>query len=144
MTGASSASIKLAYNITSSTTGIFTDPAKVYLDKSKQDGSEETSQLKLHGQAALASAKSTNRLAVGAFKGGMVDVPLALAEGFRNAPRLWGEDVKEQQEINGWKSGAAVAGKVRTGHVSVSKKKMGAFILIYLITSPLHMVCTMA
>ena len=44
----------------------------------------------------------------------MVDVPLALAEGFRNAPRLWGETVKEQEEINGWKSGTAVAGKVRS------------------------------
>ena len=70
----------------------------------------------LHGQAALASVRSIDHLAVGAFKGGMVDVPLALAEGFRNAPRLWGETVKEQEEITGWKSGAAVAGKVRIDH----------------------------
>ena len=42
----------------------------------------------------------------------MVDFPLAVAEGFRNVPRLWGRKVKEQEEISGWKSGAAVAGKV--------------------------------
>ena len=92
--------------------GIFADPVKVYLDNPK-DGAEGKSQLKLSGEAALASVKSTNHLAVGTFKGGMVDVPLALAEGFRNTPRLWGEKVKEQEEITGWRSGATVAGKVR-------------------------------
>ena len=64
------------------------------------------------GSAALASAKSTGNVVVGGIKGGMVDVPLALAEGFRNAPRLWGDSVKEQEEIDGWKSGGVIAGKV--------------------------------
>ena len=104
----------MASDITSSTVGIFADPVKVYLDNPK-DGAEGKSGLKLSGEAVLASVKSTNDLAVGTFKGGMVDVPLALAEGFRNTPRLWGENVKEQEEITGWKSGAAVAGKVRIG-----------------------------
>ena len=94
--------------------GIFTEPVKVYLDNQKP-GSEGKSQRNVHGQAALASVKSTNNLALGAFKGGMVDIPLALAEGFRNTPRLWGEKVVEQKPIDGWKSGAAVAGKVRIG-----------------------------
>ena len=94
---------------------MFADPAKVYLDNHK-NGSEEKSQLKLHGQAALAFVRGTNHLAVGTFKGGMVDVPLALAEGFRNTPRLWGQTVKEQEEITGWQSGAAVAGKVCIDH----------------------------
>ena len=44
---------------------------------------------------------SIGSLAVRSFKGGMVDVPFALAEGFRNAPRLWGERVEEQEEIDG-------------------------------------------
>ena len=111
ITGASSAGARLASDITTNTAGIFLDPVKVYLDKDK-NGGEGPSQLKLGGQAALASAKSIDHLAVGAFKGGMVDVPLAIAEGFRNAPKLWGQSVKEQEEITGWKSGAAVAGKV--------------------------------
>lgn len=94
---------------------MFTDPVKVYLDSNKSE-SEPTSQAKLHGQAGLAFAKGVNHLAVGTFKGGMVDVPLALAEGFRNVPRLWGENVKEQEKITGWKSGATVAGKVSLVH----------------------------
>ena len=116
MTSASSAGFRLASDITSSTVGIIADPAKVYMDNHKK-GSEGTSQLKLHGQAALASARSIDHLAVRSFKGGMVDVPLALAEGFRNAPRLWGETVKEQEEITDWKSGTAVAGKVSAIHL---------------------------
>ena len=83
----------------------------MYLDKEK-NGSEGKSQLKLGGEAAFASARSVDHLAAKSFKGGTVDIPLALADGFRNAPRLWGEKVEEQQEITGWKSGAAVAGKV--------------------------------
>ncbi len=106
---------RLASDITTSSYGIVADPVKVYLDDQKE-GSEDKSQLKLHGQAALASAKSMDHLAVGALKGGIVDLPLAVAEGFRNAPRLWGETVKEQQEITGWKSGAVVAGKVCVDH----------------------------
>ena len=105
----------MASGLTTSAVGIVADPVKVYLNNQKED-SEDKTQLKLHGQAALASAKSVDRLALGALKGGMVDVPLALAEGFRNAPRLWGETVKEQEEITGWKSGATVAGKVSADH----------------------------
>ena len=90
---------------------IFVDPAKAYIDHSK-DESEDKSLLRAHGRAALAFGKGVDHLALGAFKGGMVDIPLALAEGFRNTPRLWGEKVKEQRPITGWKSGSAVAGKV--------------------------------
>ncbi len=76
-------------------------------------------QANVHGQAALAAAKSLNNVVSGTVKGGMVDIPLALAEGFRNAPRLWGETVKEQEVITGWQSGVAVAGKVRICQASI-------------------------
>ena len=111
VTGASAAGLRMATDITSSTVGIFADPAKVYVDNRKSE-SEKKSQVRLHGQAGLAFAKGVNHLASGTLKGGMVDMPLAMAEGFRNVPRLWGENVKEQEEITGWKSGATVAGKV--------------------------------
>ena len=104
--------MRLATDITTNTAGMFVDPVKVYYDNHKAGPESSKSQLRLGGEAGLAFGKSTGNLAVGAFKGGMVDVPLALAEGFRNAPRLWGETVKEQEEIDGWKSGTAVAGKV--------------------------------
>ncbi|KAL6714655.1 hypothetical protein ACLMJK_008080 [Lecanora helva] len=109
VTSASSAGLRLTSDITASTVGMFTDPVKVYLDNHKT-GSEGKSRLKVHGKAAIVSVKSIDHLAVGAFKGGMVDIP-PLAEEFRNVPRLLSQDVSEQREITGWKSGAAVAGK---------------------------------
>lgn len=96
---------------------MFADPVKTYIDNNRNE-SQDQKQSNVHGQAALAAAKSINHLALGTFKGGMVDIPLALAEGFRNAPRLWGETVKEQKEITGWQSGVAVAGKVRITRLS--------------------------
>ena len=118
----------MASDITTSTVGIFADPVKVYLDNNKT-GSEGKSPLRLHGEAALASAKSIDHLALGTFKAGMVDVPLALAEGFRNTPRLWGQTVKEQEEITGWKSGTIVAGKVRIHHILQDLKAKNATVL---------------
>ena len=106
----------MASDITTSTMGIFADPVRVYLDNHKP-GATSKSHLELAGRAGLASARSIDRLAVKTFKGGMVDVPLALAEGFRNVPRLWGQTISEQDEVTGWKSGATVAGKVRSYHI---------------------------
>lgn len=121
ITSASSAGLRLATDVTTSTVGMFADPAKVYLDGKKPE-SDPQSQARLHGQAGLAFVKGVNHLAVGTFKGGMVDVPLALAEGFRNVPRLWGENVKDQEAITGWKSGATVAGKVSFIHSAIRPK----------------------
>jgi len=61
---------------------------------------------------ALASAKSFGRLTGGFFKGTVVDLPLAVAEGFRAVPRMWGEEVQEYGKVTNWKSGGTVAGKV--------------------------------
>jgi hypothetical protein len=44
----------------------------------------------------------------------MVDVPLALAEGLRQAPKLLGDDVRDHGPVKDWKSGGTVAMKVRT------------------------------
>ena len=106
----------MASDITTSTVGIFADPVKVYLDNNKA-GAANKSQFELGGRAALASARSMDHLAVKALKGGMVDLPLAVAEGFRNVPRLWGQTVLERDEVTGWKSGATVAGKVSSDHI---------------------------
>jgi sterol 3beta-glucosyltransferase len=45
-------------------------------------------------------------------KGTLVDVPLALTEGFRNAPRIYGGEVRKQEKVTDWKIGGIVAGKV--------------------------------
>lgn len=46
-------------------------------------------------------------------KGALVDLPLALADGFRQAPGLVGDEVKDHGPVTDWKSGGIVAAKVR-------------------------------
>lgn len=45
------------------------------------------------------------------FKGVVVDMPHAVAEGFRQVPRLYGDQPKEYQSVQDWKSGAVVGGR---------------------------------
>jgi hypothetical protein len=45
------------------------------------------------------------------FKGIVVDIPHAAAEGFRQVPRLYGEKPKDYGPIQDWKSGAIFGGK---------------------------------
>ena len=44
-------------------------------------------------------------------KGFYVDMPLAVSEGLRNAPRLYGGDVYDPGRVTDWKTGGAAAGK---------------------------------
>ncbi|KAK4033344.1 sterol 3-beta-glucosyltransferase [Parachaetomium inaequale] len=44
-------------------------------------------------------------------KGFYVDMPLAISEGLRNAPRLYGGDVYDPGRVTDWKTGGAAAGK---------------------------------
>lgn len=62
---------------------------------------------------ALAGASAAG---VGGFfrsygRGFYVDIPLAITEGFRNVPQLYGERVPEHEPVHDWQSGARVAGK---------------------------------
>jgi hypothetical protein len=45
-------------------------------------------------------------------KGMLVDMPLALAEGMKNVPRLYGEEVPDHGKVADWQSGGKVAAKV--------------------------------
>lgn len=108
-------------DIATSTAGIFADPIKVYTraDKMEVDGEERHSQ---HADAALAAARSFGRVGGSIIKGSLVDVPSATAEGFRNAPRLWGGKADPTfGEVTDWKSGGVVAGKVRA--VSIHQER---------------------
>ncbi|KAF4543392.1 uncharacterized protein LTHEOB_91 [Lasiodiplodia theobromae] len=61
--------------------------------------------------AAVASGKSVGRWFGTYTKGVFLDVPLAVAEGMRQTPALYGERVHDYGRITGWKSGAAFAAK---------------------------------
>lgn len=41
----------------------------------------------------------------------LIDMPLAVSEGFRTVPRLYGDEVKDHGKIHDWNSGASFAGK---------------------------------
>ena len=63
------------------------------------------------GAVAGASAKSIAMIGPTAAKGMLVDFPLALAEGLKAAPQLFGTKVRHHGPVTDAKSGAAVAGK---------------------------------
>lgn len=61
---------------------------------------------------AIASASASG---VGGFfksygRGFYVDIPLAVTEGFRAVPRLYGEKVPDHEPVHDWQSGARVGG----------------------------------
>lgn len=60
---------------------------------------------------AGASAKSFGDLNLKGFKGLMVDIPLATAEGLRNVPALYGDKPRDHGTVTDWKSGALTGGK---------------------------------
>jgi hypothetical protein len=59
-----------------------------------------------------ASAMSIPKLYGFMLKGFLVDTPLAVTEGLRATPRLYGEEVKDHEPITGFRSGMRVAGSV--------------------------------
>ncbi|KAI4937719.1 hypothetical protein J4E85_000154 [Alternaria conjuncta] len=61
--------------------------------------------------AAGRFAKGFGRFVGAFYKGTIVDLPLAATEGFRNVPRLYGEEVKDHGEVTGALSGFQVGGK---------------------------------
>ncbi|KAB8244510.1 hypothetical protein BDV35DRAFT_394771 [Aspergillus flavus] len=66
---------------------------------------------KLLGRMAGASAKSLGNIGPTAIRGMTVDFPLALTEGLRNVPRLYGEVPRDHGPVTDIKSGFTVAGK---------------------------------
>lgn len=63
------------------------------------------------GAVFASGASSVGGVVKTGVKGVYVDIPLALADGFRTAPRLYGEEVRERAPITDWKSGVAVGGR---------------------------------
>lgn len=60
-------------------------------------------------QMALASANSFAKFLGRSSKGALVDLPLAVAEGMRSVPRLYGENIRDHNKVTDWRSGASVA-----------------------------------
>lgn len=58
-----------------------------------------------------ASAKSLGKAVGHSYKGMLIDMPLAVSEGLRAVPRLYGDEVKNHGVVRDWKSGAVFAGR---------------------------------
>lgn len=66
----------------------------------------------VHAAELVGSSLSSGPRFVGQmFKGFVVDVPLAVTEGLRSTPQLYGDKVEDLEPITDWKSGTVVAGK---------------------------------
>lgn len=63
------------------------------------------------GAMAGQFAKSFRQFVETYARGVIVDIPHAAAEGFRQVPRLYGEQPKDYGAVQDWKSGATVGGK---------------------------------
>ena len=93
------------------TTGMVYEPYKE-LHRAKAEGTSDASHnVATAGRVAGAAAKGFGRFNAALFKGAIVDLPVAAAEGFRAVPRLYGEEVKDHGEVTGIQSGFGKAGK---------------------------------
>uniref|UniRef100_A0A0D2Y1L5 Uncharacterized protein n=1 Tax=Fusarium oxysporum (strain Fo5176) TaxID=660025 RepID=A0A0D2Y1L5_FUSOF len=107
LTAGASSVLGTMTDFTSALGGAFIDPFKD-VKRVRPDGTRRSA-----GTAtAVASGKALQGMTTAVVKGSLVDVPLALAEGLRNTPRLYGEKVQDHGPVTDWKSGGTVAAKL--------------------------------
>lgn len=141
ITGTVSAAIGVSRDMAKATADIVMKPAKAYKDRTKATSSElsmnqpvqtldsiaghaagndryTASEKKAKGRDCMTlttsmSVASASGVA-GFFKsyaGGLITIPYAFTEGFRNIPHLYGEEVRDIGIITDWKSGTAAGAK---------------------------------
>lgn len=106
LTAGASSTLGTITNFTASLGGTFIDPYKEYKRVRSTGGN--------HAGLSAAGAAGKGFVGMGGAvtKGMLVDVPLALTEGLRNTPRLYGDHVEDHGKVKDWKSGGVVAAKV--------------------------------
>lgn len=107
VTGGASATLGIVTDFTSALGGTFINPFKEY-KQARLTGDNGGS------AAALAAGKGVASIGTSVTKGTLVGFPLAITEGLRNTPRLYGDEVKDHGKVKDWKSGGTVAAKVCT------------------------------
>jgi sterol 3beta-glucosyltransferase len=70
-----------------------------------------------------ARAKNFAKASSSLVKGAVIDMPMALADGLRHAPRMYGDKGRDYGQITGIKSGLSMAGKVRSVPIDVIDSK---------------------
>ncbi|KAM6538067.1 hypothetical protein FALCPG4_003950 [Fusarium falciforme] len=124
-TAVGSASMEVAASMADATAGVFVKPyetIKEHQTRTKASLESGSSQALSQSDSASVSesvarkavgtsTKSLGKLAVTSAKGIFVDIPIAVTDGLRAVPNLYGEDVRPRDHITGFRSGAVVAGK---------------------------------
>jgi sterol 3beta-glucosyltransferase len=64
------------------------------------------------GAASIAVGKGIGKISAGLAKGVMLDLPVAMADGFHALPVLYGDKKMERGAVKDWKSGMKVGGRV--------------------------------
>ena len=62
--------------------------------------------------AAGVAGKSVGKISGGLAKGVLLDLPVAMADGFHAMPMLYGDEKMKRGPVSDWKSGMIVGGKV--------------------------------
>ncbi|KAL8771211.1 MAG: hypothetical protein Q9209_003382 [Squamulea sp. 1 TL-2023] len=91
-------------SFTSGFAEVFTGPVRAFARQGKSTHSRGTN-------AATSVRKGIGKMIGALPKATLVDMPLALTEGFHQMPRLYGEAVRDNGRVTDWRSGGAVAGK---------------------------------
>ncbi|PVI03303.1 glycosyltransferase family 1 protein [Periconia macrospinosa] len=107
VSGGVSAFIGVMTDVTSAIGGTFVNPFREYKKTRFAGGNGGEATL----SAAAAMGKGVASMGTSVTKGTLVGVPMAFAEGFRNAPKLYGDDIMDHGTVEDWKSGGVVAAK---------------------------------
>ncbi|KAK5046700.1 hypothetical protein LTR84_007461 [Exophiala bonariae] len=127
VSGTVSSGIGLNYDLLNALSGVYRNPREMYKNKEKQrsravstsgaSGSnvgaeDESSDLTTLEVAKMvgASARGLSQFTAVAVRGLLADVPVAVSEGLRNTPKLYGQKVPDHAPVTDWKSGITVAG----------------------------------
>ncbi|KXJ86093.1 glycosyltransferase family 28 domain-containing protein [Microdochium bolleyi] len=108
ISGGAASTLGMLTDLTVSLGDIFVDPYKAYKERA---AAPDNNSAAAAGRAAVAVGGGVVKVYGVVLQGVFVDGPVAMAEGMRNVPRLYGEEVKEQGKVTDWKSGGAVAAK---------------------------------
>ncbi|KAK7052327.1 glycosyltransferase family 1 protein [Favolaschia claudopus] len=84
---------------------------KIPSAKTGGESSASGSGMATAGAMAVASSKSIASVVTTTIRGASIDIPIAFAEGMRNIPKLYGEEVRDYGPVKDWKSGIVVGGK---------------------------------
>ncbi|KAL0929369.1 sterol glucosyltransferase [Colletotrichum truncatum] len=107
VTGGAASVLGTMTDFTTALGGTFIDPFKAYKEARRNGGGVSAGS----GAAAQGAAMGFGSMTGVVTKGALVNMPLALAEGLRSVPRLYGEEVENHGKVKDWQSGGVVAAK---------------------------------